>query len=182
MIRFSIKNRALRVASNQSGSITPARTATATASILVRTRSFEQTFSRYLGASPDNMLRVAPLYSLLFQQLVDLNSRRLPGPADRPVLVLLDEFARLGRAPVLAAAFSYLAGYGIRLLPVIQSPSQLRALYGPDVTEDKRLIEDPAARARLMERAVERLRSRGEPAPSRDLNEQPRVSERHKAR
>ena len=92
--------------------------------------------SLFLGASPDNMLRVAPLYSLLFQQLVDLNSRRLPGPDDRPVLVLLDEFARLGRAPVLAAAFSYLAGYGIRLLPVIQSPSQLRALYGPDVTED----------------------------------------------
>ena len=92
--------------------------------------------SLYLGASPDNMLRVSPLYSLLFQQLVDLNSRRLPGPDDRPVLVLLDEFARLGRAPVLAAAFSYLAGYGFRLLPVIQSPSQLRALYGPDVTED----------------------------------------------
>ena len=31
----------------QSGSITPARTATTTASILVRTRSFEQTFSKY---------------------------------------------------------------------------------------------------------------------------------------
>lgn len=92
--------------------------------------------SLYLGASPDNMLRVAPLYSLLFQQLVDLNSRRLFGPGDRPVLVLLDEFARLGRAPVLAHAFSYLAGYGFRLLPVIQSPSQLRAIYGPDVADE----------------------------------------------
>lgn len=92
--------------------------------------------SLYLGASPDNMLRVAPLYSLLFQQLVDLNSRWLPDPNDHSVLVVLDEFARLGRAPVLAQAFSYLAGYGFRLLPVIQSPSQLRALYGPDVTED----------------------------------------------
>ena len=59
----------------------------------------EGRLSLYLGASPDNMLRVAPLYSLLFQQLVDLNSRRLPRPDDRPVLVLLDEFARLGRAP-----------------------------------------------------------------------------------
>lgn len=92
--------------------------------------------SLYLGASPDNMIRVAPLYSLLFQQLVDLNSRRLVQPEDEPVLVLLDEFARLGRAPVLAQAFSYLAGYGFRLLPVIQSPSQLRALYGPDVAEE----------------------------------------------
>ena len=92
--------------------------------------------SLYLGASPDNLLRVAPLYALLFQQLVDLNSRTLPGPADRPVLVLLDEFARLGRAPVLAHAFAWVAGYGLRLLPVIQSPSQLRGLYGADVTEE----------------------------------------------
>lgn len=92
--------------------------------------------SLYLGATPDNMLRVQPLYSLLFQQLVDLSSRTLPGPGDQPVLVLLDEFARLGPAPVLAHAFSFVAGYGLRLLPVIQSPSQLRALYGPDIAED----------------------------------------------
>ncbi|MFN3669615.1 MAG: type IV secretory system conjugative DNA transfer family protein [Brevundimonas sp.] len=92
--------------------------------------------SLYLGASPDNLARVAPLYALLFQQLIDLNSRALPAAADRPVLVLLDEFARLGRAPVLAHAFAWAAGYGLRLLPVIQSPSQLRALYGPDVTEE----------------------------------------------
>lgn len=95
----------------------------------------EGRMSLYLGASPDNLHRVAPLYALVFQQLVDLNSRRLPGPDDRPVLVLLDEFARLGPAPVLAHAFSWVAGYGLRLLPVIQSPSQLRALYGPDMTD-----------------------------------------------
>ena len=92
--------------------------------------------SLYLAASPENMDRVAPLYALLFQQLVDLNSRDLPAPDAPRTLVLLDEFARLGRAPVLAHAFAWVAGYGLRLLPVVQSPSQLRALYGPDVTED----------------------------------------------
>jgi type IV secretion system protein VirD4 len=92
--------------------------------------------SLYLAASPENMDRVAPLYALLFQQLVDLNSRTLPAADTPPTLVLLDEFARLGRAPVLAHAFAWVAGYGLRLLPVIQSPSQLRALYGPDITED----------------------------------------------
>ena len=92
--------------------------------------------SLYLAASPENMDRVAPLYALLFQQLVDLNSRTLPAADNPPTLVLLDEFARLGRAPVLAHAFAWVAGYGLRLLPVIQSPSQLRALYGPDITED----------------------------------------------
>lgn len=92
--------------------------------------------SLYLGATPDNMLRIQPLYALLFQQLVDLNSRALPGPVDRPALIVLDEFARLGPAPVLAHAFAWVAGYGLRLLAVLQSPSQLRAIYGPDVAEE----------------------------------------------
>jgi type IV secretion system protein VirD4 len=92
--------------------------------------------SLYLGASPDNLQRIAPLYALLFQQLVDLNSRQLPDRGAPSVLVLLDEFARLGPAPVLAHAFSWVAGYGLRLLPVIQSPSQLRGLYGADLTEE----------------------------------------------
>src|SRR3546814_17074571 len=47
-----------------------------------------------------------------------------------------DEFARLGKAPVIASAFSYVAGYGLRLLPVIQSRSQPRGIYGVDVTDE----------------------------------------------
>jgi len=94
--------------------------------------------SIYLGVSPDNLARVAPLYNLLLQQLVDLNVRERPS-GDRhqvPVLVLLDEFARLGHASVIAHGFSYVAGYGLRLLPVLQSPAQLRAEYGPDLAEE----------------------------------------------
>src|SRR3546814_1746619 len=73
--------------------------------------------SIYLGVSPDELDRIAPLYNLLFQQLIDLNVRELPSEATPvPVLVILDEFARLGRASVLASAFSYVAGYGILLL------------------------------------------------------------------
>lgn len=93
--------------------------------------------SVYLGVSPDELDRVAPLYNLLFQQLIDLNVRDLPDE-QTPIklLVLLDEFARLGRAQVIASAFSYVAGYGIRLLPVIQSRSQLRAVYGEHVADE----------------------------------------------
>ncbi|WP_372784802.1 type IV secretory system conjugative DNA transfer family protein [Phenylobacterium sp.] len=94
--------------------------------------------SLYLTVSPDNLARVAPLYNLLLQQLIDLNTRERPTPTHNavPVLVVLDEFARLGHASVLAHAFAYVAGYGLRLLPVLQSPAQLRAEYGPDVTEE----------------------------------------------
>jgi len=94
--------------------------------------------SIYLAASPDNLIRLAPLYALLFQQLVDLSCRERPDPRRHPLqlLVLLDEFARLGHAEVVAKAFAYVAGYGLRLLPVLQSPAQLRGEYGADVTEE----------------------------------------------
>jgi type IV secretion system protein VirD4 len=63
--------------------------------------------------------------------------RELPDEtAPVQVLVILDEFARLGRASVIASAFSYVAGYGIRLLPVIQSRSQLRGVYGEHVADE----------------------------------------------
>jgi hypothetical protein len=62
--------------------------------------------SIYLGVSPDELDRIAPLYNLLFQQLIDLNVRNLPDETTPvPVLVILDEFARLGRASVIASAF-----------------------------------------------------------------------------
>jgi type IV secretion system protein VirD4 len=96
--------------------------------------------SLYLGVSPDNIERVSDIYNLLFQQLIDLNVRELPDPkaGKHPLklLLLLDEFARLGRASVIASGFSYVAGYGIRLVPVIQARAQLRDVYGPDVTSE----------------------------------------------
>lgn len=98
----------------------------------------ERRISLYLGVSPDNLARVAPLYNLLLQQLVDLNTRERP-TADRhaiEVLMIMDEFARIGHAAVIAHGFSYVAGYGLRLLPVLQSPAQLRAEYGPDLTDE----------------------------------------------
>lgn len=98
----------------------------------------ERRMSLYLGVSPDNLARVAPLYNLLLQQLVDLNTRERP-TVDRhavQVLMVMDEFARLGHAAVIAHGFSYVAGYGLRLLPVLQSPAQLRAEYGPDLAEE----------------------------------------------
>jgi type IV secretion system protein VirD4 len=93
--------------------------------------------SIYLGVSPDNIDRIAPVYNLFLQQLIDLNTRELPASGGQvPVLLLLDEFARLGKAPVIASAFSYVAGYGLRLLPVIQSRSQPRGIYGADVNDE----------------------------------------------
>jgi type IV secretory pathway TraG/TraD family ATPase VirD4 len=48
----------------------------------------------------------------------------------------LDEFPALGNVNVLAKSVAFIAGYGIRLLTVVQSPAQLRAIYGTDAARN----------------------------------------------
>lgn len=95
--------------------------------------------SIYLAVSPDNLDRLSPLLNLFFQQVVDLNTRELPehNPAlRRQVLLLLDEFPALGNVAVLVKGVAFVAGYGLRLLTILQSPAQLRAIYGPDTARN----------------------------------------------
>ncbi|MBR1130795.1 type IV secretory system conjugative DNA transfer family protein [Bradyrhizobium iriomotense] len=99
----------------------------------------QRPMSIYLGVTPDNLDRMAPLLNLFFQQVVDLNTRELPeqnSKVNRKVLLLLDEFPALGNVSVLAKSVAFIAGYGIRLLTVVQSPAQLRAIYGIDAARN----------------------------------------------
>jgi len=50
-------------------------------------------------------------------------------PALHPVLVVLDEFAALGRLQAIETAMGLLAGYGVQLWPILQDLSQLQDLY-----------------------------------------------------
>lgn len=95
--------------------------------------------SIYLGVTPDNLDRMAPLLNLFFQQVVDLNTRELPEQnpkLTRKLLLSLDEFPALGNVNVLAKSVAFVAGYGIRLMTVVQSPAQLRAIYGVDAARN----------------------------------------------
>lgn len=94
--------------------------------------------SIYLGITPDNLTRLSPLLNLFFQQVVDLNTRELPEHnPDLKVqcLLLLDEFRALGKMPLIVEAVAYLRGYGVRLMPIFQSPSQVRELYGEEAAK-----------------------------------------------
>jgi len=89
----------------------------------------------YLGVTPDNLGRFSSLLSLFFQQVVDLHTRELPerNPALKyQLLLLIDEFAALGKMQVIVDAIAFIRGYNIRLLPIFQSPSQVRAIYGAE--------------------------------------------------
>lgn len=98
----------------------------------------ERNISIYIGITPDNLGRLAPLVNLFFQQVVDLNTRELPEhnkALTRQCLLLLDEFKSLGKLPLIVDAIAFLRGYGVRLLPIFQSPSQIREVYGEEAAK-----------------------------------------------
>ena len=96
----------------------------------VRTRPM----SVYIGITPDHLEDAKLLVNLVFSQLVNLNTKQLPqdNPSRYryPCLLLMDEFTAIGKVNILAKAVSYIAGYNLRLLPIIQSLSQLESVYG----------------------------------------------------
>ena len=103
--------------------------------------------SLYVGVNPDDLHRLRPLLSLFFQQAIGLQTQSLPEhdpTLRRQLLLLLDEFAALGRIPVIAEAASYLPGYNVRLVLIFQALSQLREVYGPHAAAT--LLKSLAAR------------------------------------
>jgi len=94
--------------------------------------------SIYLGVTPDNLERMAPLLNLFFQQLIDLNTRELPSQnkaLKHSCMLLMDEFTAIGKIGILSKGISYIAGYNLRMLPIIQSPAQLVEVYGQDAAQ-----------------------------------------------
>ncbi|HWZ63620.1 MAG TPA: type IV secretory system conjugative DNA transfer family protein [Steroidobacteraceae bacterium] len=93
----------------------------------------KKAISIYVGVNPDDLHRLRPVLNLFFQQAIGLQTRELPerNPLLRyQVMMLLDEFTALGRIPIIAEAISYLPGYNVRVVLVIQTPAQLREVYG----------------------------------------------------
>lgn len=51
-------------------------------------------------------------------------------PGGHPVLMILDEFARLEHLPAVSNAFGFAAGFNLQLWPFLQDLPQLQELYG----------------------------------------------------
>jgi len=91
----------------------------------------------YIGIQPNKLAESRLIINLFFSQLINVNTRELPQnnpELKHQCLLLMDEFTSIGRVDILASSVSYMAGYNIRLLPIIQSMAQLDATYGKDVS------------------------------------------------
>ncbi|WP_282128034.1 type IV secretory system conjugative DNA transfer family protein [Roseobacter litoralis] len=91
--------------------------------------------SIYVGITPNNLGRLGPLLNLFFQSCVDANMQELPenNPnLKHKVLLCMDEFAAVGELPAFKRGIVYFAGYGLKVLTIIQTPAQLSDIYGAD--------------------------------------------------
>ena len=89
--------------------------------------------SVYFKIEPTKLKDARVLINLFFDQLLNLNTRKLPSQ-DKSLkyqcLVLLDEMTSIGTVNMIKQAVSYMAGYNMRLLTIIQNKSQLEDVYG----------------------------------------------------
>lgn len=89
--------------------------------------------SIYLVVAPNDLVPLAPLVRLIFQQTIAVIQRTEPTSSEPfPILFLLDEFASLGRMEILSSAITTLRSYGGRVMIVVQSLAALRDHYGQD--------------------------------------------------
>lgn len=91
--------------------------------------------SIYVGIQPNKLAEAKLLINLFFSQLISVNTRMLPAQdasLKHSCLLLMDEFTSIGKVEVIAHAVSYIAGYNLRLMPIIQSVAQLEATYGSE--------------------------------------------------
>ncbi|MDO5692737.1 MAG: type IV secretory system conjugative DNA transfer family protein [Pseudomonadota bacterium] len=89
----------------------------------------------YLCVSPNKLKQAALIFNLFFSQLINENTKALPSQdkdLKHQCLLLMDEFTSIGAVDIIAHAVSYMAGYNLRLLPIIQSMAQLDATYGKE--------------------------------------------------
>lgn len=91
----------------------------------------------YVGIQPNKLAESRLIVNLFFSQVINLNTKELPQKnpeLKHQCLLLMDEFTSIGKVDIIATAVAYMAGYNIRLLPIIQSMAQLDAVYGKDVS------------------------------------------------
>jgi type IV secretion system protein VirD4 len=93
----------------------------------------DQPISLYLVIPPSDIARTKPLVRLILNQI----GRRLTESLDtdrrrQKLLLMLDEFAALGRLDFFESQLAFMAGYGIRSILITQSLNQLERAYGPN--------------------------------------------------
>jgi type IV secretion system protein VirD4 len=106
--------------------------------------NFEDPVSLYIVTQPNDKTRLRPLVRVLVNMIVRLLADSIRFEKGRPkpeykhrLLMMLDEFASLGKLEIMQESLAFVAGYGIKCYIIIQDINQLQNRetgYGKDET------------------------------------------------
>ncbi|PQA86029.1 type IV secretory system conjugative DNA transfer family protein [Hyphococcus luteus] len=88
----------------------------------------EKPTSVYLSLPAGRMGTHSRWLRLMIALTIEAMERNRTKPS-HPVLIIMDEFHALGQMNVIERAAGLIAGFGVRLWPILQDISQLKALY-----------------------------------------------------
>lgn len=100
----------------------------------------KQKISIYVGVAPPSMKTYRRLLNLFFSQCIIVNTEVLPenAPSNDPLpyqcLMMIDEFAALGKVDIIRESSGYTRGYNMRYALIYQNRAQIESseLYGKE--------------------------------------------------
>ena len=84
--------------------------------------------SIYMVASSAALVRLAPLFKIMYEQSIAILTRKLRKFNYR-LLLLFDEFRQMGKMEIVEKSLSLSAGYGVICMIIVQSYAQLTQIY-----------------------------------------------------
>lgn len=99
--------------------------------------NYEKPVSLYLVVEPSAIVLMAPLIRILLVQMINLLTPEMDYNDSSKnhkhrCLLLLDEFPAIGKMDVLEKGIGYVAGYGMKVMIILQSLDQLYKIYGKE--------------------------------------------------
>ena len=95
--------------------------------------------SLYLVVQPADAVRMKPLIRLMINQIFKTHTKGMvendgymQGNYKWKLLLLIDEFASLGRMEIVETSLAFIAGFGLKAYLIVQDLSQLQKEYGKD--------------------------------------------------
>lgn len=92
-------------------------------------RAIQDGWSVFVSLPPDDIAQFKSWLRLIVQTVIDAKMSQGVGRTEQQTLCLLDEFPTLGRFKAIEESAGYMAGYGLKLVPIIQNIGQVKALY-----------------------------------------------------
>jgi type IV secretion system protein VirD4 len=92
-------------------------------------RAVQEGWSVFVSLPPDDIPYFKGWIRLIVQTVIDAKMSLGVGQAGLQTLCLLDEFPTLGRFRAIEDSAGYMAGYGLKLVPIIQNIGQVKAHY-----------------------------------------------------